>query len=125
MYRSIVTVIMVMLMVVLELAAARGVVAFLGYYDVIELSTFAVNLLTLLAIAAATDYAIFFVGRYHEARNLGEDRETAFYVMYHGTAHVVLGSGSDDRRRDAVPALHPTALLPDPGHTAGDRHVRA
>ena len=92
-YRSIVTVIMVMLMVLLELAAARGVVAFLGYYHIIELSTFAVNLLTLLAIAAATDYAIFFVGRYHEARNLGEDRETSFYVMYHGTAHVVLGSG--------------------------------
>jgi RND superfamily putative drug exporter len=47
----------------------------------------------LLAIAAATDYAIFFIGRYHEARNLGDDRENAFYVMYHGTAHVVLGSG--------------------------------
>ena len=92
-YRSIVTVIMVMLMVLLELAAARGVVAFLGYYHIIELSTFAVNLLTLLAIAAATDYAIFFVGRYHEARSFGEDRETSFYVMYHGTAHVVLGSG--------------------------------
>ena len=23
----------------------------------------------------------------------GEDRETAFYTMYHGTAHVILGSG--------------------------------
>ena len=92
-YRSIVTVILVMLMVMLELAAARGMVAFLGYHHLIELSTFAVNLLTLLAIAAATDYAIFFVGRYHEARNSGDDRESAFYVMYHGTAHVVLGSG--------------------------------
>ena len=92
-YRSIVTVLAVMLMVMIELAVARGVVAFLGHYQLIELSTFAVNLLTLLAIAAATDYAIFFVGRYHEARNLGDDRETAFYVMYHGTAHVVLGSG--------------------------------
>ncbi|BBZ30242.1 membrane protein [Mycolicibacterium madagascariense] len=92
-YRSIVTVLFVLLMVVLELAVSRGVVAFAGYYHLISLSTFAVNLLTLLAIAAATDYAIFFVGRYHEARNLGDDRETAFYVMYHGTAHVVLGSG--------------------------------
>ena len=25
--------------------------------------------------------------------NAGEDRETAFYTMYHGTAHVILGSG--------------------------------
>ncbi|MBI5337870.1 MAG: MMPL family transporter [Mycolicibacterium rufum] len=92
-YRSIVTVLLVLVTVVLELAVARGVVAFLGYHHIIELSTFAVNLLTLLAIAAATDYAIFLVGRYHEARNGGEDRETAFYTMYHGTAHVIMGSG--------------------------------
>jgi RND superfamily putative drug exporter len=92
-YRSIVTVLLVLVMVFIELAAARGIVAFLGYHDLIGLSTFAVNLLTTLAIAAATDYAIFLVGRYHEARQAGEDRETAFYTMYHGTAHVILGSG--------------------------------
>ncbi|MEW5808238.1 MAG: MMPL family transporter [Actinomycetota bacterium] len=92
-YRSIVTVLIVLLTVVLELLVARGVVAFLGWHHLIELSTFAVNLLTLLAIAAATDYAIFLVGRYHEARSLGEDREKAFYTMYHGTGHVILGSG--------------------------------
>lgn len=57
------------------------------------LSTFAVNILVLLAIAAGTDYAIFILGRYQEARGLGEDREKAFYTMFHGTAHVVLGSG--------------------------------
>ena len=92
-YRSIVTVLLVLVMVFFELAAARGIVATLGYYDLIGLSTFATNLLTTLAIAAGTDYAIFLVGRYHEARKAGEDRETAFYTMYHGTAHVILGSG--------------------------------
>ena len=92
-YRSIVTVLLVLVMMFIELAAARGIVAALGYYDLIGLSTFATNLLTTLAIAAGTDYAIFLVGRYHEARNAGEDRETAFYTMYHGTAHVILGSG--------------------------------
>src|SRR6202790_2243970 len=92
-YRSIVTVLLVLALVFIELAAARGIVAFLGYHDLIGLSTFAVNLLTTLAIAAGTDYAIFLVGRYHEARQAGEDRETAFYTMYHGTAHVILGSG--------------------------------
>jgi putative drug exporter of the RND superfamily len=92
-YRSIVTVLLVLVMMFLELAAARGIVAALGYYNLIGLSTFAVNLLTTLAIAAGTDYAIFLVGRYHEARSAGEDRETAFYTMYHGTAHVILGSG--------------------------------
>ncbi|MCT7662066.1 MMPL/RND family transporter [Mycobacterium deserti] len=93
MYRSIVTVLITLVMVVLQLAAARGVVAFLGYYEIIGLSTFATNLLVTLAIAAGTDYAIFLVGRYQEARGAGEDPESAYYTMYRGTAHVVLGSG--------------------------------
>jgi RND superfamily putative drug exporter len=92
-YRSIVTVLLVLVSVVLSLAAARGVVSFLGYHDIIGLSTFATNLLVTLAIAAATDYAIFLIGRYQEARGLGEDKDTAFYTMFHGTAHVVVGSG--------------------------------
>jgi putative drug exporter of the RND superfamily len=92
-YRSLATVLLVLFMMFVELAAARGIVSVLGYYNFIGLSTFAVNLLTTLAIAAGTDYAIFLVGRYHEARQSGEDRETAFYTMYHGTAHVILGSG--------------------------------
>jgi len=92
-YRSIMTVLLVLVMMFIELAVARGIVATLGYYELIGLSTFAVNLLTTLAIAAGTDYAIFLVGRYQEARQNGEDRETAFYTMYHGTAHVILGSG--------------------------------
>jgi len=92
-YRSIVTVFITLLMVVFELFAARQVVAFLAYNNIIGLSTFAVNLLVLMAIAAGTDYAIFVLGRYQEARSHGEDREQAFYTMFHGTAHVVLGSG--------------------------------
>ena len=92
-YRSIRTVLLVLVTVVLTLSATRGVVAFLGYHELIGLSTFATNLLVTLAIAAATDYAIFLIGRYQEARTLGEDRESAYYTMFHGTAHVVLGSG--------------------------------
>ncbi|MDM3935994.1 MULTISPECIES: RND family transporter, partial [Mycobacterium] len=92
-YRSIITVFSTLFMVVIEVMAARGVVAFLAYNNIMGLSTFAVNILVLLAIAAGTDYAIFILGRYQEARGLGEDREKAFYTMFHGTAHVVLGSG--------------------------------
>ncbi|MFV8261969.1 RND family transporter [Mycolicibacterium peregrinum] len=92
-YRSIITVILTLVMVVLSLSAARGVVAALGYYNIIGLSTFATNLLVTLAIAASTDYAIFLIGRYQEARSVGEDREQSYYTMFHGTAHVVLGSG--------------------------------
>ncbi|OBG27526.1 RND family transporter [Mycobacterium sp. 852002-51057_SCH5723018] len=92
-YRSALTVCIVLVMVVLELFGARGLVAFLGYHNVFGLTTFATNLVVTLAIAAATDYAIFLIGRYQEARRLGQDREAAYYTMFHGTAHVVLASG--------------------------------
>jgi putative drug exporter of the RND superfamily len=92
-YRSFFTMLLVLVTVLIEMSAARGVVAFLGNIGVIGLSTYATNILTLLVIAAGTDYAIFVVGRYQEARGAGEDQEAAFYTMFHGTAHIVLGSG--------------------------------
>jgi len=92
-YRSVITMVLILLMVFVELGSSRGIVAFLGNNEIIGLSTFAVNLLTLIAIAAGTDYAIFLIGRYQEARGAGEDREAAYYTMFRGTAHVVLGSG--------------------------------
>ena len=92
-YRSIVTTLIMLVTVLVELAAARGVVAALANYGVIGLSTYSTNLLTLLAIAAGTDYAIFMVGRYHEARHAGEDREAAYHTMFRGTVHVIVGSG--------------------------------
>jgi RND superfamily putative drug exporter len=92
-YRSIVTVLLVLAILILSLSVTRGVVAFLGFHNLIGLSTFATQLLVTLAIAATTDYAIFLIGRYQEARTVGEDRESAYYTMFRGTAHVVLGSG--------------------------------
>ena len=92
-YRSIATVILILTTVFIEVGATQGIIALLGNYEIIRLSTFAVQLLPILAIAAGTDYAIFVVGRYHEARRAGEDRDSAYYSMFRGTAHVVLGSG--------------------------------
>lgn len=46
-----------------------------------------------MAIAAGTDYAISILGRYQEARNVGLDREAAYYNMFRGTVHVIVGSG--------------------------------
>jgi putative drug exporter of the RND superfamily len=71
-YPSIVTVLLVLVMLVLGLSVTRGVVAFLGYHDLIGLSTFATQLLVTLAIAATTDYAIFLIGRYQEAARSGK-----------------------------------------------------
>ncbi|MDC9008411.1 MMPL family transporter, partial [Mycobacterium marinum] len=68
-YGSVTTALVVLVMVVLQLAAARGVVALLGYHGLVGLSTFSTNVLVTLVIAAGTDYAIFLVGRYQEARS--------------------------------------------------------
>jgi RND superfamily putative drug exporter len=93
-YRSVVTVIILLLLVGIELQIARGIVAFLADHGVVGLTTYALNLLVSIGIAAGTDYGIFFLGRYQEARQAGEDRETAFYTTYHGVAKVVLASGA-------------------------------
>ncbi|TQK27958.1 MMPL family transporter [Arthrobacter sp. SLBN-53] len=92
-YRRLTTVFLVIFTVMIELTASRGVVAVLANAGIIELSTYSTNLLTLLVIAAGTDYAIFLLGRFHEARYAGQDRVNAFNTMYHGTAHIILGSG--------------------------------
>ena len=92
-YRSITTALLTLVAVAIQVAAARGVVAFLGHVGVIPLSTYATNLLTLLVVAAGTDYAIFLLGRYQEARQNGEDRQAAYFTMYRSTAHVIIGSG--------------------------------
>jgi RND superfamily putative drug exporter len=92
-YRSFITVVLLLLMVGMQLQVARGIVAFLGHHELLGLTTFAVNLLVSIGIAAGTDYGIFFIGRYQEARQAGEDRETAFYTTYRGVAKVVLASG--------------------------------
>ena len=91
-YRSIVTVVIGLVVVGIQLGAASAVVGGLGHFQVIGLSTFAVNLVVAMAIAAGTDYVVFLLGRYQEARAAGVDPEAAYYEMFRGTAHVILGS---------------------------------
>lgn len=92
-YRSLTTVLFMLFTVGIELLTAEGVVATLANNDLIALSTFAVNVLVALSIAASTDYIIFLVGRFQEARADGQGRKLAYYAMFHGTALVILGSG--------------------------------
>ena len=92
-YRSISTMLLILVMVGFEMGTARGLVALLGNYNLLGFSTFVVAMLSSLAIAAGTDYAIFLIGRYQEARQAGQDRETAYYTMFRGTFHIILGSG--------------------------------
>ncbi len=67
----------------------------LGLQQRRSLTTFAANILTMLAIAAATDYGIFLIGRYQERvpgrRGRGPRPPTT--RPFKGVAPVVLGSG--------------------------------
>ncbi|TDZ77892.1 Membrane transport protein mmpL8 [Mycobacteroides salmoniphilum] len=92
-YRSVATALLTLVVVMVELSCGRGVVAFLAYHKLIGISVFASNILVSLILGAGTDYAIFLIGRYQEARHAGEDRETAYYSAVKGVSHVILGSG--------------------------------
>ncbi|MBV8347930.1 MAG: RND family transporter, partial [Mycolicibacterium sp.] len=92
-YRSIVTLFVPLAGVLFELLVAKGVTATLGHLGYIELSSFAVNIVVALTLGAGTDYGIFLMGRYHEARQAGEGKEEAFYTAYKSVTPVILGSG--------------------------------
>jgi RND superfamily putative drug exporter len=92
-YRSISTLLVPLLGVLIEMLVAKGVIATLGHLGYIELSSFAVNIVVALTLGAGTDYGIFLMGRYHEARQAGESREDAFYIAYRGVTPIIIGSG--------------------------------
>jgi RND superfamily putative drug exporter len=92
-YRSPAILLVPLLGVLIEMLVAKGVVSTLGHYGYIELSSFAVNIVIALTLGAGTDYGIFLMGRYHEARQAGESREDSFYIAYKGVAPIIIGSG--------------------------------
>ncbi|MEE2852000.1 MAG: RND family transporter [Actinomycetota bacterium] len=92
-YRTPATLLVPLLGVLIEMLVAKGIVSTLGHYGYIELSSFAVNIVIALTLGAGTDYGIFLMGRYHEARQAGESREDSFYIAYTGVAPIIIGSG--------------------------------
>ncbi|WP_319436643.1 RND family transporter [Mycobacterium sp. RTGN5] len=92
-YRSLTNVAVPLYSVLFQILIAKGVVSTLGHYGFIPMSSFAVNIVVSLTLGAGTDYGIFLMGRYHEARQLGESREEAYYTAYRGVAPIIIGSG--------------------------------
>ncbi|BBN49455.1 MULTISPECIES: MMPL/RND family transporter [Mycobacterium avium complex (MAC)] len=92
-YRTPSTLLVPLLGVLIEMLVAKGITSTLGHLGYIELSSFAVNIVIALTLGAGTDYGIFLMGRYHEARQVGESREDSFYIAYRGVAPIIIGSG--------------------------------
>jgi putative drug exporter of the RND superfamily len=91
-YRSSVTAAIPLVSVGLALAVARPLISLLGKYGTVEVSLFSVALVAAMILGAGTDYAIFLIGRYQEARRRGTDRAAALLDAYRGVAPVVIGS---------------------------------
>jgi membrane-bound ClpP family serine protease len=106
-YRSPVTVILLLLMVGIEFAAARIVVALLGQAGVIGLSTFAINLLSALTIAAGPDNPC----RRRAIRNMVLVALTSSVPTRHHVSHI----------RRTARRHHRTAPRAAPSHRHGER----
>lgn len=91
-YRSVLTAAIPLLTVGLGLGVARAIVAALGERDLIEVSIFSVSLLAAMVLGAATDYAIFLLGRYHEQRRAGLSHDESLVVANRSVAPVIAGS---------------------------------
>ncbi|MFI9503567.1 RND family transporter [Nocardia sp. NPDC052566] len=91
-YRSIFAAAIPLATIGLCLAIARPVVAFAGEHGV-ETSIFSVAMLSAMILGAGTDYAIFALSRYHEARRAGRGQAEAYDVAYRRISPVLIASG--------------------------------
>ncbi|OHU22760.1 hypothetical protein BKG76_13055 [Mycobacteroides franklinii] len=91
-YRSVITAAVPLLSVGITLGVARSIVSFLGDRNLIEVSIFSVALLAAMVLGAATDYGIFLIGRYHEARRAGNPHKQALLAANHSVAPVIVAS---------------------------------
>ncbi len=113
-YRSVARALIPLVGVLIILATARGVVSFLVGNHILGISSFAMNMLVALVLGVATDYGIFFVGRYNEARRAGQDQRIC--LLHVGRQHIARhhGVGPRDFRGDPLPEPHQAQLLPHP-----------
>ncbi|MFF0541400.1 MMPL family transporter [Nocardia thailandica] len=91
-YRSLSSTMVALMTIGLALGASRPVVSVLGQHG-LPTSIFSVALLSALILGAGTDYAIFLISRYHEARREGLAARPAYLAAYRRITPVVLASG--------------------------------
>jgi RND superfamily putative drug exporter len=92
-YRSLFTVLVITTPVAISVGLTRAAIGYLGAHHYFEISVFSTLLPAAFVLGACTDYSIFFVGRYQEARRSGRGFVDAYHDMFRGVSHVVLASG--------------------------------
>ncbi|MCS3782306.1 MMPL family transporter [Tsukamurella ocularis] len=91
-YRSIGAAMVPLLTIGLSLAVARPIVSLLGEHEVIPVSNFSIAIMTAMVLGAATDYAIFAVAGYHEARRAGAPSEEAAVAASTRVGRIIVAS---------------------------------
>ncbi|MFG1793413.1 RND family transporter [Nocardia sp. NPDC049149] len=76
----------------MALAVARPLIALVGELKLAPVSSFSVMLGSALILGAGADYAIFFIGRYHEGRRKGIAPAAAYHAAYRGIGPIVTAS---------------------------------
>ncbi|MGH3551985.1 MAG: MMPL family transporter, partial [Mycobacterium sp.] len=105
-YRSVTTIIVPLASVGLALAVARPIVALLALHAGLDVSIFSVMLLAALILGGGTDYAIFLVSGYHDARRRGvPPGQEAILAASARTSSVIVASGLTVAASCAVMAL--------------------
>jgi len=111
-YRSVTTIVVPLASVGLALAVARPIVALLALHVGLDVSIFSVMLLAALILAGGTDYAIFLVSGYHDARRRGvSPGQAAILAASARTSGVIVACGLTVAASCAVMALTKVALF--------------
>ncbi|GAA4402064.1 MMPL family transporter [Tsukamurella soli] len=91
-YRSLGAALVPLLTIGLSLGIARPIVSLLGEHRVIPVSNFSIAIMTAMVLGAATDYAIFAVAGFHEARRAGAPADQAAVRATARVARIVVAS---------------------------------
>ena len=111
-YRSVTTIVVPLASVGLALAVARPIVALLALHAGLDVSIFSVMLLAALILGGGTDYAIFLVSGYQDARRRGVPAgQQAILAASARTSGVIVASGLTVAASCAVMALTKVVLF--------------
>jgi len=90
-YRSIGVTFLILAVIGIALGVGRALVAFAGMH-LFGISTFTASIMTTVVLAAACDYAVFLISRYHEFRREGLDPRLAAAMAGSRVSGVIIGS---------------------------------
>jgi len=90
-YRSIGVTVLILAVIGIALGVGRALVAFAGIH-LFGISTFTASIMTTVVLAAACDYAVFLISRYHEFRRDGLNPRLAAAMAGSRVSGVIIGS---------------------------------